>query len=170
MKWLKLFESFRNDFYKSVSDLETEYKSNRKKLFDEAKTKVDEFMFDLTDDFSDQKTNQQDFIEIARTAFLSIWYYLKCDRKDFERFIELLSDVKERLVDELGLDMKLKVDAYITDYTVNGRPGLPVSHTFNHGFLSNFDEMMKYINGYSNMKPEYGLDQYSYFTFTIQVY
>ena len=162
MKWLKLFESFRNDFYKSVSDLETEYKSKRKKLFDEAKTKVDEFMFDLTDDFSDQKTNQQDFIEIVRTAFLSIWYYLKCDRKDFERFIELLSDVKERLVDELGLDMKLKVDGWL-------KCDEPVSHTFNHGFLSNFDEMMKYINGYSNMKPEYGLDQYAYFTFKIQV-
>lgn len=166
MKWLKLFESFRNDFYKSVSDLETEYKSNRKKLFSDAKVKVDEFMFDLTDDFSYQKTTQQDFIE---EDDLSIWYYLKCDRKDFERFLELLSDVRERLVDELGLDMKLKVDAYITDYTVNGRPGLPVSHTFNHGFLSNFDEMMKYINGYSNMKPEYGLDQYAYFTFKIQV-
>lgn len=50
MKWLKLFESFRNDFYKSVSDLENNYKSERKVLFDSAKAKVDEFMFDLTDD------------------------------------------------------------------------------------------------------------------------
>lgn len=157
MKWLKLFESFRNDFYKSVSDLENNYKSGRKKLFDEAKAKVDEFMFDLTDDFSDQKTRQQDFIE---EDDLSIWYYLKCDRKDFESFLELLSDVRERLVDELGLDMKLKVD---------GRLKCDDNHTFNHGFISNFDEMMKYISGYSNMKPEYGLDQYSYFTFQIQV-
>jgi hypothetical protein len=160
MKWLKLFESFRNDFYKSVSDLETEYKSNRKKLFSDAKANVDEFMFDLTDDFSDQKTHQNDFIE---DDDLSVWYHLKCDRKDFERFIELLSDVKDRLSSELGLDMKLKVDGWL-------KCDEPVSHTFNHGFLSNFDEMMKYINGYGNMRPEYGLDQYQYFTFTIQVY
>jgi hypothetical protein len=159
MKWLKLFESFREDFYKSVGDLQSEYESNRKKLFSDAKAKVDEFMFDLTDDFSDQKTHQNDFIE---DDDLSIWYYLKCDRKDFERFLKLLSDVRDRLVDELGLDMKLKVDGWL-------KCDEPVSHTFNHGFLSNFDEMMKYINGYSNMKPEYGLDQYAYFTFKIQV-
>ena len=46
MRYLKLFESFRDDFYISVNDLEEEYKSNRKKLFSEAKAKVDEFMFD----------------------------------------------------------------------------------------------------------------------------
>jgi hypothetical protein len=159
MKWLKLFESFRNDFYKSVSDLENNYKSERKKLFDEAKAKVDEFMFDLTDDFSDQKTRQQDFIE---EDDLSIWYYLKCDRKDFESFLELLSDVRERLVDELGLDMKLIVNAYL-----EGKTGF---HQFNHGFESTYDEMMKYIGEYSKVKPEFGLDQYSHFTFTIQVY
>lgn len=43
MKWLKLFESFREDFYKSVDDLESEYKSKKKKLFSEAKAKVDWF-------------------------------------------------------------------------------------------------------------------------------
>lgn len=159
MKWLKLFEGFRQDFYKSVSDLENNYKSERKALFDGAKATVDEFMFDLTDDFSYQKTTQQDFIE---EDDLSIWYHLKCDRKYFERFLELLSDVRERLVDELELDMKLKVDGWL-------KCDEPVNHTFNHGFISNFDEMMKYISGYSNMKPEYGLDQYAYFTFQIQV-
>jgi hypothetical protein len=160
MKWLKLFEGFRDDFYKSVDDLENDYKSNRKKLFSDSKAKVDEFMFDLTDDFSDEKTTQQNFIE--EDWRLSVWYYLKCDRKDFERFIESLTDIKERMLDELGLDMKLKVDGWL-------KCDEPVNHTFNHGFLSNFDEMMEYIKGYSNMKPEYGLDQYAYFTFKIQV-
>ena len=161
MKWLKLFEGFRDDFYKSVDDLENDYKSNRKKLFSDSKAKVDEFMFDLTDDFSDEKTTQQNFIE--EDWRLSVWYYLKCDRKDFERFIESLTDIKERMLDELGLDMKLKVDGWL-------KCDEPVNHTFNHGFLSNFDEMMEYIKGYSNMKPEYGLDQYAYFTFKIQVF
>ena len=81
MKWIKLFEGFREDFYKSVDDLQTEYKSNLKKLFSDSKVKVDEFMFDLTDDFSDEKTGQQDFIE--EDWRLSVWYHLKCDRKDF---------------------------------------------------------------------------------------
>lgn len=40
MKWLKLFEGFREDFYKSVDDLQTEYKSNLKKLFSDSKVKV----------------------------------------------------------------------------------------------------------------------------------
>ena len=44
MKWIKLFEGFREDFYKSVDDLQTEYKSNLKKLFSDSKAKVDEFM------------------------------------------------------------------------------------------------------------------------------
>lgn len=30
--------------------------------------------------------------------------------------------------------------------------------------------MMRYLGEYSKLKPEYGLDQYSHFTFTIQVY
>jgi hypothetical protein len=159
MRYLKLFEGFREDFYKSVNDLQSEYESNRKKLFSDAKAKVDEFMFDLTDDFSDQNTHQNDFIE---DDDLSIWYYLKCDRKDFERFIQSLTDVRERLIDELGLDMNLKVDGWL-------KCDEPVNHTFNHGFLSKWDEMMKYINGYSKMKPEYGIDQYAYFTFKIQI-
>ncbi len=159
MKYLKLFEGFREDFYKSVNDLKSEYESNRKKLFSDAKAKVDEFMFDLTDDFSDQKTHQNDFIE---DDDLSIWYYLKCDRKDFESFIQALTDTRERLIDELGLDMNLKVDAWLIG-------GEQVNHSFNHGFLSKWEEMMKYIEGYSNTKPEYGLDQYAYFTFKIQI-
>ena len=165
MKWLKLFENFRDNFYISVSDLETEYKSKKKKLFQDAKAKVDDFMFDLTDDFSDQKTNQQDFIE---DDDLSVWYHLKCDRKDFERFIELLSDVKDRLKDELGLDIRLRVDAWVKADT-NFGPG-NIRHSFNHGYLSRWDEMMRYLGEYSKVKPEYGLDQYSHFTFTIQVY
>ena len=40
MKWIKLFEGFREDFYKSVDDLQTEYKSNLKKLFSDSKVKV----------------------------------------------------------------------------------------------------------------------------------
>jgi len=165
MKWLKLFESFRDDFYISVSDLEEEYKSNRKKLFQDAKAKVDEFMFDLTDDFSGETNDRQNTIE---EEDLSVWYYLKCDRVDFERFIELLSDVKDRLKDELGLDIKLKVDAWVKADTNLG-PGA-IRHSFNHGYLSRWDEMMRYMGEYSKMKPEYGLDQYSHFTFTIQVY
>ena len=58
MKWIKLFEGFREDFYKSVDDLQTEYKSNLKNLFSDYKVKVDEFMFDLTDYFSDEKTSR----------------------------------------------------------------------------------------------------------------
>ena len=117
-------------------------------------------MFDLVDDFSDEKVNQQDFIE---EDDLSVWYHLKCDRKDFEDFIKRLTDLRTRMREVLGLDMKLKVDAHFP------KDSLSITHTFNHGFLSNFDEMMKYIDGYGNMKPEYGLDQYAYFTFKIQI-
>lgn len=160
MRYLKLWESFRQDFYQSVEDLESKYKSERKRLFSEAKDKVDEFMFDLTEDFSGEETHSQNFIE---EDDLSIWYYLKCDRKDFEDFIKRLDSVRVRIKQVLDLDIKLKVDAYITG------SGLPVNHTFNHGHLSNWNEMMEYIDGYGKMKPEYGLDQYAYFKFQIQL-
>lgn len=160
MRYLKLWESFRQDFYQSIEDLESKYKSERKRLFSEAKEKVDELMFDLVDDFSDEKAYQQDFIE---DDDLSVWYHLKCDRKDFEDFIKRLTDLRTRIRKVLGLDLKLKVDGWL-------KCDEPVNHTFNHGFLSDFDEMMEYIDGYGNMKPEYGLDQYAYFTFKIQIF
>ena len=159
MRYLKLWESFRQDFYQSIEDLESKYKSERKRLFSEAKDKVDEFMFDLVDDFSDEKAYQQDFIE---EDDLSVWYHLKCDRKDFEDFIERLTDLRTRIRKVLGLDLNLKVDGWL-------KCDEPVNHPLNFGFLSNFDEMMKCIEGYSNMQPEYGLDQYAYFTFKIQI-
>ena len=159
MRYLKIYETFRQDFYQSIEDLESKYKSERKRLFSEAKDKVDEFIYDLVDDFSDEKVNQQDFIE---EDDLSVWYHLKCDRKDFEDFIKRLTDLRTRIRKVLGLYLKLKVDGWL-------KCDEPVSHTFNHGFLSDFDEMMEYIDGYGNMKPEYGLDQYAYFTFKIQI-
>ena len=54
----KTIWGFREVFYKSVDDLQTEYKSNLKNLFSDYKVKVDEFMFDLTDYFSDEKTSR----------------------------------------------------------------------------------------------------------------
>ena len=160
MRYLKIYETFRQDFYQSIDDLESKYKSDRKKLFSDAKDKVDEFMFDLVDDFSDEKAYQQDFIE---EDDLSVWYHLKCDKKDFEDFIERLTDSRTRINKVLDLDMKLEVDAHFP------KSALSMSHDFNNGFLSDFDEMMEYIDGYGNMKPEYGLDQYAYFTFKIQI-
>ena len=94
MRYLKLFESFREEFYKSVNDLQSEYESNRKKLFSDAKAKVDEFMFDLTDDFSDEKTSQQDFIE--EDWRLSVWYHLKCDECGLRVFGK--ANIKCRLI------------------------------------------------------------------------
>lgn len=105
MKYIKLFESFREDFYKSIRDLENKYESEKEQLFNEAKVKVDEFMFDLTDDFSDSNF-ESDFIE---SGDLSIWYHLRCDRDELEKLVELMKDVRSRLIDELGLNMKVSM-------------------------------------------------------------
>lgn len=105
MKYIKLFESFREDFYKSIRDLENKYESEKEQLFNEAKVKVDEFMFDLTDDFSDSNF-ESDFIE---SGDLSIWYHLRCDRDELEKLVELMKDVRTRLIDELGLNMKVSM-------------------------------------------------------------
>lgn len=105
MKYIKLFESFREDFYKSIRDLENKYESEKEQLFNEAKVKVDEFMFDLTDDFSDSNF-ESDFIE---SGDLSIWYHLRCDRDELEKLVELMKDVRARLIDELGLNMKVSM-------------------------------------------------------------
>lgn len=160
MKYLKLFESFRDDFYKSVNDLKSEYDSNRKELFNNAKKEVDDFMFDLTDRFSDQKTYQNDFIE---DDDLSVWYHLKCKPEYFVEFIKTLIDVEERISSALGLEISVTLGGLSQDYV----------HPLNNGNHFKLNQLLKWIGdiegGYRKKFTEVfsNLDQ---FTFKIQVF
>ncbi len=84
MRYLKLFEGFSEDFYNDLKSLEDKYKLDKENLRKSYKDKVDQFMFDLTDDYSNQNTHQNDFIEDEDP---SVWYYLKCKWVDIDNFL-----------------------------------------------------------------------------------
>ena len=146
MKYLKLFENFRDDFYKSVKDLESKYNSDREKLFSQAKSKVDEFMFDLTDDFSYQNHRRyRDFIE---DDGLSIWYFLKCDRADIDKFLQILSEIRDRLEEEMDLDIWIEMSGF--------KDG---DETSLHEKIMNFPNFISYINYIKNSSNDNVNDQ-----------
>lgn len=55
MKYLKLFEGFVDDFQNNITALSAKYNSDKEYLFKIFKEEVDQFMFDLTDEYSDVK-------------------------------------------------------------------------------------------------------------------
>jgi hypothetical protein len=138
MKYLKLFESFGDDFKKSLNDLQDKYESDKEQLFKRCKDRVDQFMFDLTDDYSNQSTYQNDFIEDDDPR-VSIWYFLKCEWKDFEKFLNLLQETDERLQSELGLKVMLtsRIKGKFEGY-----------HELHHGFSISVSKTIEIYNNY----------------------
>ena len=130
MKYLKLFEGFSDDFYTDLKSLEDKYNSDKKNLLKRYKDEVDQFMFDLTDDYSDPYQN--DFIENDDP---SIWYYLKCEWEDFEKVISILQEVNERL--KSALNLKIILTAQI-DFVIQ----------INNGFKMSVEELFKYHKEY----------------------
>ena len=119
MRYLKIFENFVDDFYKSISDLDKKYTSERQKLFADVKSKVDEFMFDLTDDFSNENTHRVNYIAFGPgrerdgdRKDISIYYFLRCDINEYKHFEELLKNAEKAVFDEFGLTMKIAGDAH----------------------------------------------------------
>ncbi len=136
MRYLKLFEGFSEDFYNELKSLENKYKSDKEELVKSYKHKVDQFMFDLTDDYSDQSTYQNDFIEDDDP---SLWYHLKCEWKDFEMFLNLLQETDERLKSELGLKIML---------TARIKGKFEGYHDLYHGFNTSVATIVKIYNDY----------------------
>lgn len=138
MRYLKLFEGFSEDFYNELKSLEDKYKSDKEELVKSYKHKVDQFMFDLTDDYSNQTTDQIDYIENDDPR-VSIWYFLKCEWKDFEKFLNTLKEVNERLQSELGLKIMLTAE-------IKGK--FEGYHALHHGFNISVLKTIEIYNDY----------------------
>ncbi len=67
MIYLKLFEGFAEDYNDDLKALSDKYNSDKKNLLKRYKDEVDQFMFDLTDEYSHSKSS---FIEEDRNLSL----------------------------------------------------------------------------------------------------
>lgn len=99
MKRLKLFESFKEDWLNKISDLKSEGEKD-------ALSKIQEIFFDLTDDF-DNDGVIVDIPEYGKKNFLEFRVNFMVKSSKIEDFILRLSDVKLRLKEALGFNIKV---------------------------------------------------------------
>ena len=163
MRYLKIFESFSRDFYTKLEDLEREYKRAKKEHLESTKEKVDQFLFDLTDNWSYITEFTNDFIEEDDP---SIWYHLRCNGLEFMNFWESTLDCDENLRSELDLCIKVKIDGYYK--TENN---IMRKHELLHGWMAKLSEMQAYIDGMNNLKEDVlgKPKDYDHFIITINV-
>ncbi len=150
MKYLKsynIFEGFSQDFYIGINSIESKYESELEKFRQDAKSEVDQFMFDLTDPYSNIKTTQNHFIENDDP---SLWYFLKCDWKDIDEFISLLEETSQRIKEQLDLGFKLSGELFSNKW--DGK------HDIEHGFVISIDKLKKWIDLIKNHKDGGGYD------------
>ena len=170
MRYLKLFEGFREDFYNSVKDLEAKYESDKKKLIYDAKSEIDELMFDLTDDYSNQTMQYNDGIENKPNLF--VWYFLKCTGKEFLNVWEIIKECNSKLNEKLGLEIRFKISGFYSSASLDPSNTGSTStrkHEYNLGFMSNINKMQEYIDLVENNIGDRKSDSYDYFEIQIHV-
>jgi hypothetical protein len=165
MRYLKLFEGFREDFYNSVKDLEAKYESDKKKLIYDAKSEIDELMFDLTDDYSNQTIQYNDGIE--NKPNLLVWYFLKCTGKEFLNVWEIIKECNSKLDEKLGLEIRCKISGFYLS-AIFGSTSTR-KHEYNLGFMSKISQMQEYIDLVENNIGDRKSDSYEYYEIQIQV-
>jgi hypothetical protein len=171
MKYLKLFEGFREEFHTSVEDLQKKYESDKKKLFSDTKSEIDELMFDLTDDYSNQTIQYNDHIDNGPN--LLVWYFLKCTGKEFLNVWEIIKECNSKLDEKLGLEIRCKISGFYLSASLNPytfQYEATRKHEYNHGVMSRINEMQEYINSIEDTnRPDRKSDSYEYFEIQIQV-
>lgn len=141
MKYLKLFEGFSQDFYDGLDSIKGKYKSELDEFRKKMKDEVDQFMFDLTDSYSDNNEYKNNFIENDDP---SLWYFLKCDWKDIDEFIDLLEETSNRIKEQLNLGFKLSGELFSNKW--NGK------HEVEHGFIIGIDRLKNWIDSVRNLR------------------
>ena len=102
MKRLKLFENFKQDWLNKISDL-------KKEAENDALSKIQEFFYDLTDDFDNDEVHVEvpEYTPIGGKPFLQFVVDFDIKSSKIEEFILRLSDVKLRLQEALGFNIKV---------------------------------------------------------------
>jgi hypothetical protein len=101
MKYLKLYENFSSDFYERLEKLDKEYIENRKKIRQDFKDEVDDYMFDITD-----RWGYESFIEEDDPV---IWYQIRFKHEDVQKVYDELKMANDRLKNTLGLQIRVEM-------------------------------------------------------------
>lgn len=161
MKHLKsynLFEGFSEDFYTGIESIKSKYELELENFRQEMKQQVDQFMFELTDSYSNIKTFQNNFIEDDDP---SIWYFLKCEWKDVDKFIELLEETSERIKEQLNLGFRLT--AILSFYDNDNK----IEHKVEHGHSIVINKLQDWIKLVKSHKD--GGEKYDFLEISLNI-
>jgi hypothetical protein len=93
MKKLKLFENFRQDWEDKLAELEKDAQQ-------EAKSQIEQFLYDLTDDFNNHT-------ELQELSFLKFSISFKFNYREIGEFLDKLRYICPSVEDSMGLKLKL---------------------------------------------------------------
>lgn len=100
MKYLKLYESFSDDFYKSLDNANKEYQEKLQKIRQDFKDEVDDYMVDITD-----KWGHESFVEEGDPV---VWYEIRFKHDEVQKVYDELKMANDRLKKSLGLQIRVE--------------------------------------------------------------
>jgi len=100
MKYIKLYESFSDDFYDNLKKLDKEYEEKKLKIRQQFKEEIDDYVIDITDIWGISS-----FIEEGDPQ---VWYELQFKHEDVQKVYEELVRANDRLKKSLGLQIRVE--------------------------------------------------------------
>jgi hypothetical protein len=134
MKYLKIFESFRDDYNRIMDDLE--------KLKKSIKLEVDIYMSDIIDDY--QINNTRDYIELKGGNYNIFYDKIKFSYLQMGDFINISQSIFNTIERELGSDILISTSLYETDKFVGNAYNGPYVGGIEHGQYITLNDFIKY--------------------------
>lgn len=160
MKYLKTFESLRDDYAIKMREIET----LKNKALKEIKSEVDDYMNYILDDYQ-IGSEQDEIVEIHEEKFNIRYGKIKVPFNELEdKFLPLLKHVEKLLKDKLEVDLYLVGEFELAPvYGMGG--GI---HDLNFGHTSGITHLEKWIAYYNNTQPKVR-NKYTYFNLGITI-
>lgn len=104
MKHLKLYESFRSDFKEDLNSAKHNYETQVEKIKQDIKQKVDDYMFDILDEY---QTHNDSFVKINTVddTFEITYNNIVCKLSEIDNFLKLIRDVSDVIEKQLELSI-----------------------------------------------------------------
>lgn len=157
MKYLKLYESFKDDYLSNYQRIRSEYDQKKKENFQKTKELVDEHLYDFIDFNLVEDQTEYKYHEF------SLKYLLKFDFIDFDdEFPEFLNNLKssvERLEEYTGFSVRFDQIKLIWTVTKLGRVSIygdkvEHHHLINYGNNSTIQHIVKWKEYRDSLKKE----------------
>ena len=105
LKKYKIFESLRDDFKSDLKRVESNYKLELDKIKNKIKEEVDDYMFDILDEY---QTNKDSYINVGTLdGVFEIGYdNIEFNLSKSEEFLKIIQESLERIKSQLGLNFK----------------------------------------------------------------